>query len=189
MDELILPIVVALAVGCLIWAVIRMLPSGEKRQRRKLVERLSTEGRVDISSDPIARSIRRTVEVQGVPPFLAHRAFIQSIHRQLLQAYPNVSLTQFLGLAIGLGLFAGAVGVLLSTTLMGGVPAAAVGLYLPFFFLSAKRNKRQRDLGTAPRSAGLPLPRPQSRPQLQHGLADDGRRASQAAMRRDPPLL
>src|SRR5215203_229705 len=100
--DLLLPILIAATVALLIWGVTRLFTDGTKRERKRLAERLSTEGK----ADPLEngnRPITRQLEVVGLPPALARQPFIQALNRHLLLAMPGTSLARFLTLAVTAG--------------------------------------------------------------------------------------
>jgi tight adherence protein B len=146
LESLMLPALVAIAAGLAVWGGIGALSGGD-REKKKLAERLgeSNGGGQDISDQ--FRPILRMTEVRGLPPSLAQKPFIQALNRKLLQAFPGASLGKFIGLAIAMGFItffmAFAIGGSPWVSLIGGGLAG----YLPFFYLNAKRNKRQWQMG------------------------------------------
>lgn len=144
MDGLALPIIISLAIGLLIWGLFKMLANPEGRERKRLAQRLSNEGKLAAPVGFENKTIVRQVEVVGLPPALARQPFIQKLNRALMQAYPGTTVPKFLSIAAG-GCFGG---LILSFAVIGSplisLVAALLGLYLPFFFLARKRGKRQR---------------------------------------------
>jgi tight adherence protein B len=145
-ETLILPALVALAVGLAIWGGLGFL-GGPTKEKRRLSQRLGGDG--DRPRDEMGeqfRPILRMTAVTGVPPWLAEKPVVQALNRKLLQAVPGASLGKFLALAAAMAVvtaffafgFGGSVGV----SLVGAVAAG----YLPFFYLNLKRNKRQRQM-------------------------------------------
>jgi tight adherence protein B len=147
LESLLLPALVAIAAGLAVWGGIGAL-SGGKSDKKKLSERLGDAG--NSSGQDIGdqfRPILRMTEVRGLPPALAQKPFIQSLNRKLLQAFPGANLGRFIMLAGLMGFItffcAFAIGGSPWVSLIGGGLAG----YLPFFYLNAKRNKRQWQMG------------------------------------------
>jgi tight adherence protein B len=140
---LLIPICVAAAVGLGAWAFISITANPERKEKRKLAERLATEPKNDAAS-ALQRSITLQMQANGLPPGLAANPLMQGLHRRVVQAYPDGSLKKFLMImfacAMGCGLFGGAV---FASFWAIGIGLLAGG-YIPFFFLSLKRNKRQK---------------------------------------------
>jgi tight adherence protein B len=143
MDGMFLPILIAaitILVVFTIWQVVKGLLDPDKR---KLKERLSTEGARAASGANPALSITMQQEATGLSAKLAKLGPLQGIYRQILQAWPDLSLTTFLGISIGL-----AVGFAVLSFALVGAPivslvAAVIGGYVPFLLLGRKRGKRQ----------------------------------------------
>jgi tight adherence protein B len=145
MDGMFLPILIAAVVVLIfvsIWQVVRVLTDPD---RRKLKERLSTEGpRKSDSNAPL--SITMNQEATGLSGQLAKLGPLQGIYRQILQAWPDLSLASFLSICLGLA----AVFFFIAFAMVGApivaLVAAAIGGYIPFIMLSRKRSNRQRKL-------------------------------------------
>lgn len=70
-----LPILIAAAAALFCWGVFRVLTGGEGRQRRRLAQRLSNEGRPGVSLASMeVRPVLIRAEVPGVPPGWPKRA-------------------------------------------------------------------------------------------------------------------
>src|SRR6185436_5354206 len=93
MDGLFFPILIALAVMLGMWGLVSVVTGSGSRERKRLNERLTSEGRQSSSaSTQEFRAITLKVDVQGLPPFLAEMKFVQSLHRKLILAYPGMTL-------------------------------------------------------------------------------------------------
>ena len=140
---LMIPICVAAAVGLGVWGFISITSDPNRKEKKKLTERLAMEPKSDAAS-ALQRSITLQMQATGLPIGLASNAFMQNLHRRVIQAYPEGSLKKFLliliGCALGCGLVAGAIFATVWAILVGMV----IGGYIPFFILSSKRNRRQR---------------------------------------------
>jgi tight adherence protein B len=146
MDQVLLPILIALAVGCAAWSVTRLVGGAGRGEKRRLQQRLSTEGRSDVAALVASKPIFIQLEVKGLPPGLAGTEFVQRLHRKLLAVWPRVSVVRFFGIVAGasLGLFG--VVLLLTASAAPAVTAGAFGLYLPFVLLNRRRSRQQRQI-------------------------------------------
>jgi len=142
-DSLILPGLIALAVGLAIWGGLGMI-SGQDREKKKLAQRLATENSSEQNLSDDFKPILRTTEVVGIPQFLVHKPFIQHLNRKLIQANAGTSLGKFFTLV---GVFAFCtffIAFSIGGSLTVSVVGAGIAGYLPFFHLNGKRNKRHR---------------------------------------------
>src|SRR6186713_1639881 len=109
---LLIPICVAAAVGLGVWGFIALTSDPDRKEKKKLSERLAMEPKTDAAAS-LQRSITLQMQASGLPLGLASNSFMQGLHRRVIQAYPDGSLKKFLliltGCALGCGLFAGAV--------------------------------------------------------------------------------
>ena len=151
MDGLLLPILVAATVATLAWGIIAVVSGMQGGDRRKLKKRLTLNGREDSDNANAGgsagqRSILVRLEVRGVPKFLADRAFIQSLNRRLVPAYPDRSLGKFLTRAAIFSVVFGGITLVVTASFAVGFTVAVAGGYLPFLLLNAKANARQRQI-------------------------------------------
>src|SRR5689334_11223837 len=109
---LLIPICVAAAVGLGVWGFIAITADPERKEKRKLSERLAMEPKNDAAA-ALHHSITLQMQASGLPAGLASNALMQGLHKRVVQAYPEGSLKKFLiilfGCSLGCGLFAGAV--------------------------------------------------------------------------------
>jgi tight adherence protein B len=140
---LLIPICVAAAVGLGAWALVSLTANPDRKEKRKLVERLAAEPKNE-AAQALQRSITLQMQASGLPAGLAGNPVMQALHRRVVQAYPEGSLKKFLvimvGCSFGCGLFSGAVFASIWAIVIGLV----LGAYVPFFFLGLKRSKRQK---------------------------------------------
>lgn len=142
MDALLFPILVALTVAAFGWFLTQFTLDLLRGERKKIAQRLTSEyGDVFAAQ---RRSILLQMEASGVSGSLARMAFFQKLYRNLIQAFPNVTLTQFLATAGGLGIIAFLLGTVIFDSLLIGLAAGAGGAYLPFMVLANRRARRQR---------------------------------------------
>src|SRR5262245_1236702 len=102
MDPSMLPILVALSVGLIVWTIFQFVSAGSASDRKKLKERLT----LSAQDDPIyaqRRLILRQMEAKGISGILARISLFQNLYRKLLQAWPDVSLSRFLAISMGMG--------------------------------------------------------------------------------------
>ncbi len=140
-----LPILIALTVVLLVWGIGRALAARFDGDRKKLKSRLTLNTPEQLAAAG-QRPITHRTEAVGFSAILARWSPLQSVHKRLLQAWPDTDLTKFLGIALGLALLGG-VGALLATgsTLIAS-GGGLLGGTLPFLMLGAKRTRRQRAL-------------------------------------------
>ena len=107
MDTMLLPIVVAAAVGLAVWGFIALTANPERKEKKKLAERLGDASKNDAASQ-LQRSITLQMQATGLPVALASNSLMQALHRKVVQANPDGTLKRFLmwviGAAIGCGL-------------------------------------------------------------------------------------
>lgn len=142
-ESLILPGLIALAVGLAIWGLFG-LAGGQNREKKRLTERLGNDGGATVDINDHYRPLLRVTEVGGVPRFLAAKPFIQSLNRKLISVSPGASLGKFLMLAVLLSFVTFFLAFAIGGSLVVSVVGAGLAGYLPFFYLNNKRNKRQR---------------------------------------------
>lgn len=144
MDGTLLPLLIAATVALFAWWAFSFFFSGAGEERRKLQERLSTEG-PGFGSDA-ARPLSLINQEEAVPTILAGMRFIQSLQRKLALGFPDLSLSRFLLIvAAAIAAFFFAASFLFDMPPVS-IGAAVVGGYLPFLVLSVKRNQRQRTI-------------------------------------------
>jgi tight adherence protein B len=147
MNELLFPILIALAAAMAVWGVARVLVDRASGEKRKLAARLSNENRLETPSlDSTFGTIIREVPVLGVPQWMARLAFIQALHRHLLQTFPHTTLPRFMAISALLGVAAAGVAFAIGDSVMVASAGGLLAAYLPLFYLRQKRVLRQRQL-------------------------------------------
>jgi tight adherence protein B len=145
MDGMIIPIIaVAAALAAFaIWQVISALTDGEKR---KIKQRLSTEGVGSNSGSSQQLSITVQQDVSGLSGQLIQFSLFEGLREKLIQANPQASLAKFVTICatVGVGLFV--IGLFVTNSLLISAIAGAIGSYVPVLMLNGKRNRRQRNL-------------------------------------------
>jgi len=143
METLLIPIMVAAAVALAVWAFIALTSNPERKEKKKLAQRLSVDSKVD-SSSSLQRSITLQMEASGLPAGMIGNAFMQNLHRKVIQAYPEGSLQKFLMYVGGGALVCGFIAAMIFPNWWLVGIGALFGGYVPFFVLSSKRSRRQR---------------------------------------------
>lgn len=144
MDDLLFFILVALAAATFGWWLTQFVFDVLRGERKKIAQRLTSEyGDVYASQ---RRSILLQMEASGISGSLARMAFFQALYRNLIQAFPNVSLTQFLATAGVLAMVSFLLGTVIFDSVLIGLAAGGGAGYLPFMVLSGKRARRQRTI-------------------------------------------
>ena len=142
MESLLIPIIVAAAVGLAAWGFIALTSNPERKEKRKLSERLSTEQKSDAAA-ALQRSITRQMEASGLPAGLAGNKFIQNLHKKVIQANPDGTVQKFALWVLGCAFVCGLIGAAIFMNLWLALIGVVVGGYLPFFVLNSKRSRRQ----------------------------------------------
>lgn len=152
MNENLLPVIVGAAVVLLVWGIGQILSITLRGEKRKLHQRLHGEGAIETQS-PLFRPIAIQMEGTGFAGVLMRWRLFQRLHCRLLQAYPETPPGRFLIITGAFVVVLFALAGLFSRSLVVGLVAGAIGGYIPFFFLAAKRSRRQRALaGQLPES-------------------------------------
>jgi len=148
--EEIFPILLALTVAAFAWGVTALVLGATQGDRRKLTERLTgTSGSAGSPAGPSGAGGSSRVAHSGadhLPPVLARLAVMRSLQRQLVHAFPEVSVARFLGLSAGFAAGAGLVAIVLwDSGVMAGV-SCGLGAIAPYMAVARRKNRRQRQL-------------------------------------------
>src|SRR4051812_46699476 len=130
--EEIFPILLALTVAAFAWGITALVLGAVKGERQRLTERLTgtsgTTGGPAASSGPGGASRVAHAGSDHLPPALARFAVMRSLQRQLVHAFPEMSVTRFLGLSAGFAAGAGLVAIVLwDSGVMAGVSCTLGG--------------------------------------------------------------
>jgi len=139
-----LPILIALVVALAAFAVWQLVQTVFNPEKRKLFQRLSSEGRFTETAAGEHKSITVNTEAQGVSAVLARLSFLESLHRALLHTWPGLTLSQFVTICGMMATLFYIIGFMVTFSVIVALVAGALGAYLPFIVLSAKKNKRQQ---------------------------------------------
>jgi tight adherence protein B len=143
MNDNYLFILVAVAGSLLIFGIWQIVSAMMDPERKKLQERLSTEGRADLSSLQ-SRSLMMQTDAKGLSGLLTRWAPMQKLHRRVIQAFPETSLAKFLTIAACMSGFTFLIFTAITGAFTVGAVAGAIGGYVPFLALGQRRSKRQR---------------------------------------------
>jgi tight adherence protein B len=146
MDAYLLPSIIAAVTGLFAWGVICLIQGLTDGEKRKLAERLGSDDRMDASASTRRSIIVQQMEASGLPQGMASMRMFQGLNRLLIQAFPEWSLLKFLYVVGGLWAVTLLVVWVVSDSVVVGVGASAVAAYLPFFTVSSKRAKRQKNI-------------------------------------------
>jgi hypothetical protein len=136
MHPLMFPILLGASVGLFTWALSRLV-FGTDDERRRVSQRLSEDGR-NYNVGGSRRSILLKTENSALALALARKSFFQNVQKQLLVAWPSLSLARFVIIA---STFAAIVASVLAVCISSRVVPVCVGAaawYFPFFILSGK---------------------------------------------------
>jgi tight adherence protein B len=142
MDGLLLPILIALSVGLLVFAVAQIATGGGVAEKRRLRQRLSTE-RYSASAEA-ERSILLQQQEQGISALLVQFSPLAALQARLRHAFPETSLAKFLGISLGGTAVVALMAFALSASPVVALIAGGVGLYIPFLVVSSRGAKRQK---------------------------------------------
>ncbi|MGB7156616.1 MAG: type II secretion system F family protein [Tepidisphaeraceae bacterium] len=148
MDSMLIPILVALTVGLLVWVGARVVIGLFDPERKRLQTRLATGTKRDGGGGASHnKAITYATEATGASAVLARWSFFKRIHKVLIQAWPETTLATFLGIATACGVL-GALGAAVIGSAIMMIVVGATGVSLPFVVLAAKRARRQRALSS-----------------------------------------
>ena len=116
MDSILLPILIAVAVAMMAWAIFAAAGGSLGGRKRKIQQRLVAETIAATESARLPSAITLRRQAPGLPGYLARMRFLEGLQRKLLQAYPDGTLSRFLLIASALG----AAGLLLAGVISFG---------------------------------------------------------------------
>jgi tight adherence protein B len=144
MNEMTLPILVAVTVGLLIWGIFQLF-GGLSDHKRKLQQRLSGDGKLSQGFDPATFTVvRRQTKISGLSGLLAQLPMMRTVASHLMQTWPSFSLAKFSFLSFGAALTGFMTVYLVTGAAVLGVAGAFIFGIIPLFILNNRRSKRQR---------------------------------------------
>jgi tight adherence protein B len=144
MDGYLLPTIIAAVIGLFAYGVICLIQGFTDGEKKKLAERLGSDERMDTAANTRRSIILQQMEASGLPPKMAAMPIFQSLNRLVMQAFPDLPLSRFLYLVVGLAFVSTVLVGLIANSIVMGLIAGAVAAYLPFFTVTSRRNKRQK---------------------------------------------
>jgi tight adherence protein B len=146
MDETFLAVTLGMmSLALLVWGASIFLGEAMSGNRRKLAQRLASEGQLLASGKAFAVT-RREVKLTGVSGVLVRLPGMLRIHQALEQTWPKVSLAKFLGAAAALAFVAMVIAGAIFFSLILAIAVAGLAGTVPFLLLSSRRTKRQRTM-------------------------------------------
>jgi tight adherence protein B len=141
-----LPILIAGAVMMFVYGIAQIVAALTDAEKRKLKQRLTGDSNVrpGIDSGSPQLSLTRIHDAGSVTTLLTKFSFFDRLNTMLVYAYPEMSLAQFVSIALGIGALAGMLTFLVSDAVIVALVAAVMGVYGPCVWLSNKRARRQR---------------------------------------------
>ena len=135
-------ILIAIAVTAIVWAVFYLFTSVSASSRRKLRQRLVSEGRLDSSSP--TQSLRLNEKQDEVTGRLGAFRPVQVLRRRLSQTFPSTSLAKFVLISAASAIAAGSAIWMFSDNPTAAIIALIAGAYLPYWVVGRKRAAWQR---------------------------------------------
>jgi len=146
MDGYLLPLIIAAVTGLFAWGVICLIQGLTDGEKKKLAERLGSDDRMDAAASTRRSIVMQQMQASGLPPGMAEMKIFQGLNRLLIQAFPEWSLLKFLYVVGGLSVSTLFIVWAVTGSVVMGLGACAVAGYLPFFTVSSKRSKRQKNI-------------------------------------------
>src|SRR5262245_23336946 len=107
MDSLLVPLLFAGCAALVVWFVASLLSTLFNPEKRKLQERLKVEVQARAEAAAAARSaITAQHEVKGLSALLVRHPIFARLNRRVVQAFPDMSVAQFLLFALLFGMVA-----------------------------------------------------------------------------------
>ena len=146
MDSYLLPLMFAGAAALLVWFVGSIVGSLYDPEKRRLQERLTADVQSAAAAQVAKSAITANQEIHGLSALLVRHPLFASLNRRVIQAFPDMSLAQFLLFAALFGMVALIVAMSLSDSIILGAIIGIGVAYVPMIILNTKRSRRQRAL-------------------------------------------
>jgi tight adherence protein B len=145
MQQLLFPILIAATVALLVWGVGQVIGSILGRHRRRVTQRLSSDGQT-----PRAEQQRSSILIQSdqtaFARALTRKGFFQRVQRHLAVVWPSISVSKFVVISAITGLTVALTAFALVTSPLVPPVAGLAAAYAPFILLSSRFTKRNRAL-------------------------------------------
>jgi tight adherence protein B len=146
MEVIILPAMIAAAIGMLAWWGF-LIMSAFTGDRRKIAARLSNSGALTGNAPNLSNlSVILPDEASTVPAFLARKPYIQQLQRKMAHAFPNTTVQRFLTIDLICAFATALIAGIAFQNLAGACGAFALGGYIPLFVLNFLCNRRLKTL-------------------------------------------
>lgn len=144
MQNMMLPILVAVSVALGVWGLIQ-LATGVSGERKRLQERLSGDGKPPEGFDPATFTVvRREPVIGGLSSAISQLPMMKGLAQRIVQTWPSFSLAKFMFLSGGIGLGASTLIFLLTNSPFISLCVLVAGASLPLLYLNNRRNARQK---------------------------------------------
>ncbi|MGA3065922.1 MAG: type II secretion system F family protein [Tepidisphaeraceae bacterium] len=143
MNQLILPVLAAITVSMLLFGIVQLV-GGLSEGKRRLEQRLSGEGKSDGFDPATLTVVRRQTDIQGFSGTLAKLPFMYGMARKVATTWPSMNLAKFTFICLGMALFGGVVGTVVTAEPFIGVCVAVACGAAPVFVLNNRRNRIDR---------------------------------------------
>src|SRR5438552_17828849 len=144
MASLIVPVFSAASVALLVWFMFNVTSTLMNARKRRLQERLATDVREDAVAAAARSAIAQQAEITGISARMIKYPLFAGLNRRVIQAFPNMTVAQFVLFAAFFGMVALVVAMSLSSSIIIGAILGTGVAYVPVIILNAKRNRRQR---------------------------------------------
>ena len=146
MDGMLLPILIAVIVGSMVICIGMTIRNLTDPDKRKLKQRLVNDSvrAGDARQSPVSITVQD--QATGLSARLAKYGPLEGLYRQIIQAWPDLSLVTFLTICGFLSLLLAVITFAFVGAPIVSLVAAVIGGYAPFLILAKKRAKRQRML-------------------------------------------
>src|SRR5262245_3305080 len=141
METLLPALLIAACVATFVWFVGGVIAALFNNEKRRLQDRLVADVKLE-AAETQRSAVTAQSQITGLSAGLVKIPVFASLNRRVVQAFPNMSVAQFVLFAALFGMVALVVAMALTESLIIG---AAIGLgvaYVPVFILNAKRNRR-----------------------------------------------
>jgi len=147
MESLYIPILIACAVALLVIGISSAVKGMLNVEKRKLQERLREEAERRQGGGHLPLSITRTTDAaSGASAMLIKWQPLEGLHRMVVQAYPNMTVSTFMCIAFGSAFLLFMLLMAATDNLLIATVAFVLGAYFPFLLLLQKRGRRQQTL-------------------------------------------
>ena len=147
MDSMLIPILVAATVALFAWGAVSVVTAALDPERKRLKNRLNADAkRPGAAGSAGQKAIVYNTEAVGFSAILTKWSPLDTLHKRLLHAWPELSVAKFLMIALGCGVLSAMTFGVVTFSIPIACGAALIGASIPFIVLTAKRAQRQKTL-------------------------------------------